>query len=161
VKLQKASLFALYAVLELAAEPGRQLSATDIADKYGISTHHLAKVMRQLVRAGLVQAVRGVGGGYRFAGNTNRTTLLDVIELFERLDTELDVPAGPRAEALPVVAELQAISSEIDDLARSVLESITLKTALAHARDRAAAPGVMPPSAPVPARTADEAALLT
>ncbi len=158
MKLQKASLFALYAVLELAAEPGRQLSATDIADKYGISTHHLAKVMRQLVRAGLVQAVRGVGGGYRFAGNINRTTLLDVIELFERLDTELDVPAGPRVEALPIVAELQTISSEIDDLARSVLESITLKTALAHAHERTAAPRA--PAVPV-TRFAGEEALLT
>ena len=89
MKLQKASMFALYAVLELASDPERQLSTTDIADKYGISTHHLAKILRTLVRSGLVQAVRGAGGGYRFSGVVNRTTLLDVIELFESLESDL------------------------------------------------------------------------
>ncbi len=133
MKLQKASLFALYAVLELAAEPGRQLSATDIAAKYDISIHHLAKVMQRLVRAGLVQAVRGVGGGYRFAGNVNRTTLLQVIELYEPLESAIEVPAGSAA-GHGVAAELQRIGAEIDELTRSVLDSITLKTALAHAR---------------------------
>ena len=92
MKIQKASLFALYAVLELASDPKRQLSTTDIADKYGISTHHLAKILRTLVRSKLVQAARGVGGGYRFTGVVNRTTLLDVIELFETLESELDAP---------------------------------------------------------------------
>ncbi len=92
MKLNKGSLFALFAVLELAGNGDRQLSTTDIAEKYGISTHHLAKVMRNLVHSGLVQAVRGVGGGYRFAGNVRRTTLLDVIQLFEKLESELDMP---------------------------------------------------------------------
>ncbi len=67
MKLNKGSLFALFAVLELASNGDRQLSTTDIAEKYGISTHHLAKVMRNLVHSGLVQAVRGVGGYTDFA----------------------------------------------------------------------------------------------
>ncbi len=137
MKMHKASLFALYAVLELASDPERQLSATDIADKYGISTHHLAKVLRTLVRSKLVQAVRGAGGGYRFTGVINRTTLLDVIELFETLESDLDAP-GPRAqEGEAVVEELQSITREIDGLTRAVLDTITLETALNGARQRA------------------------
>jgi Rrf2 family protein len=136
LKLNKGSLFALFAVLELASDSSRQLSTTDIADKYGISTHHLAKVMRNLVHAGLVQAVRGVGGGYRFAGNVSRTTLLDVIQLFETLESELDVP-NPRSQAgAPIVAELQSITNEIDDLTKAVLDTITLETALKSTRQR-------------------------
>ncbi len=54
MKLQKNTLFALYSVLESAANPGRQFSAGAIALKYGISPHHLAKVLRTLGRAGLV-----------------------------------------------------------------------------------------------------------
>lgn len=134
MKLQKASLFALYAVLELASDPERQLSATDIADKYGISTHHLAKVLRTLVRSGLVQAVRGAGGGYRFAGTVNRTTLLDVIDLFETLDSAHDL--GNHA-GRPILEELQSITNEIDDLTKAVLDTITLETALSSARRRA------------------------
>ena len=136
MKIQKASLFALYAVLELASDPERQLSATDIADKYGISTHHLAKVLRTLVRSKLVQAVRGAGGGYRFTGVTNRTTLLDVIELFETLESELDTPALEDQEGVAIIEELQSITREIDDLTKTVLDTITLETALNSSRLR-------------------------
>ena len=139
MKLHKASLFALYAVLELAREPDRQLSTTDIADKYGISTHHLAKVMRNLVREGLVQAVRGAGGGYRFAGNVHRTTLLDVIQLFETMESELDLPTGKNQATDPIVSELHSISEEIDDLTKAVLDSITLETAIRSTLQRATA----------------------
>ena len=135
MKLNKASLFALFAVLELASDPERQLSTSDIADKYGISTHHLAKIMRNLVQEGMVRAMRGAGGGYRFAGNVNRTTLLDVIQLFEKLESDLDMPELHSGD--PIVAELQSISSEIDDLTKAVLDTITLATALKSSRQRA------------------------
>ncbi|MBI5418725.1 MAG: Rrf2 family transcriptional regulator [Deltaproteobacteria bacterium] len=134
MKLNKGSLFALFAVLELASDSARQLSTTDIAEKYGISTHHLAKVMRNLVHAGLVQAVRGVGGGYRFAGNVSRTTLLDVIALFETLESELDVPNHWSHAGDPIVAELRSITKEIDNLTKAVLDTITLETALKSTR---------------------------
>jgi Rrf2 family protein len=134
--LNKGSLFALFAVLELASDSRRQLSTTDIAEKYGISSHHLAKVMRHLVHAGLVQAVRGVGGGYRFAGNVSRTTLLDVIQLFETLESELDVPNHGSNAGSPIVAELKSITREIDELTKAVLDTITLETALKSTRKR-------------------------
>ena len=137
MKLNKASLFALFAVLELASDPERQLTTTDIADKYGISTHHLAKVMRHLAQEGLVQPMRGASGGYRFTGNINRITLLDVIQLFEKLDSELDMPRDWAHAGDPVVAELQSITNEIDDLTKTVLDTITLGTALKNTRKRA------------------------
>ena len=137
MKIQKASLFALYAVLELASDPERQLSTTDIADKYGISTHHLAKILRTLVRSKLVQAVRGAGGGYRFTGITNRTTLLDVIELFETLESDFDTPHSSDQTGAAVIEELQSITREIDDLTKAVLDTITLETALNSSRSRA------------------------
>ncbi len=136
MKLNKASLFALFAILELASDPERQLSTSDIADKYGISTHHLAKVMRNLVQEGLVQAMRGAGGGYRFSGNENRTTLLDIIQLFEKMESELDTPNFGKLAGDPIVAELQNISNEIDDLTKAVLHTITLATALKSTKTR-------------------------
>jgi Rrf2 family protein len=139
MKLNKASLSALFAVLELASDRERQLSTTDIAEKYEISTHHLAKVLRTLVRSGMVQAVRGAGGGYRFAGSVNRTTLLDVIQIFENLESELDVPNHRSQASVPVVEELKNITDEIDDLTRAILDTITLETALNNTRQRAKA----------------------
>ena len=131
MRLQKSTLFALYAVLELAAEPGRQLSTADIAGRYNISAHHLAKVMRQLVRAGLIQSVRGVGGGYRFSGNVKRVTLWDIIEQFEPGSQQPDDDEPDTAT--PISLALDNVRAEIDDLTRATMQSITLKSLLKFA----------------------------
>jgi Rrf2 family protein len=122
MKLQKSTVFALYAVLELAADPECQLSAGDIAARYGISAHHLAKVMRTLVREGLVQSVRGARGGYRFHGNANRVTLLDVITVFENLGSEFDLVGDEVTPASEMGLALQSIR---DDTAAAGVEALT------------------------------------
>ncbi|MEE2746021.1 MAG: Rrf2 family transcriptional regulator, partial [Pseudomonadota bacterium] len=106
MKLQKATQFGLYAVLELAREPDRQLSALDIAETYGISSHHLAKVLRDLVRAGLVESVRGAGGGYKFCGNSRRTTLMDIIHIFEEIGSDT-IFSGREIENTDIGSALQ------------------------------------------------------
>jgi Rrf2 family protein len=138
MKLQKASLIGLYAVLELASNPKKQLSTGEIADKYGVSNHHLAKVMPPLVRAGLAKSVRGAGGGYRFSGNAARTTLMDIIELFEPFDPTLDAREKNTAVETNVGWALQEVYEEIDELAKATLMSITLKSLLKIASSRTA-----------------------
>lgn len=133
MRLQKATQCALYAVIELASDPERQLSATDIADTYGISANHLAKVLRDLGRAGLVESVRGAGGGYRFCGNAKRTTLYDVIHLFEDVTANPDGGHDSAAET-EVGQALGRVLTEIDEIARATLKSITLETLLKNLR---------------------------
>ena len=129
MKLQKATKFALFAVLELARDTSRQLSATDIADLYGISTHHLAKVLRDLGRAGLVDSVRGVGGGYRFSASARRTTLMDVICIFEDISSD-QRQAGDVGEETDIGHALQMVLGEIDGIAKATLSAITIDTLL-------------------------------
>ena len=83
-------------MLEFASDPTRHIAAAEIAEKYGVSPHHLAKVLSELARAGVVESVRGVGGGYRFAGNARRLTLMDVIRMFEELSAAGGRPARAR-----------------------------------------------------------------
>ena len=92
MKLQISTSLALYSVLEFAARSGNQVSTAEIAAKYEVSTHHLAKVLRELVRAGIIESTRGVGGGYRFRANAKRLTLMDVIELFEDISARSGEP---------------------------------------------------------------------
>ena len=138
MKLQISTHLALCSVLEFAGHPERQISAAEIADKYEMSMHHLAKVLRELVRAGMIESTRGVGGGYRFAGNARRLTLMDVIELFEGV--------GERASGREPGAATDAgraigvVLSEIDETAKATFSSITLETMLKLVeRGRAAA----------------------
>ena len=129
MKLQKNTSLALYSVLEIAADPTRHISGAEIASKYDVSPHHLAKVLSELARAGVVESVRGVGGGYRFTGNARRLTLMDIILMFEdpgRPDPDLRDPG----ESTPVGRALGAVLSEIDEIAKATFSSITLATML-------------------------------
>jgi len=129
VRLQTASRLAIYSLLELAANPDARLSAARIGKKYGVSTHHLTRVLHTLGRAGMVSATRGVGGGYRFCGQAKRTTLMDIIELFETVGE----PPTEAEEQNGVAIEdriLGQVLREIDSIAHATLNSITIATML-------------------------------
>lgn len=129
MKLQKATQFGLYAVLELARDPQSQKSAVDIAKKYGISSNHLAKVLRDLGRAGFVESVRGAGGGYRFSGNSKRVTLMDVISIFEELGSDVS-SADNITQRVDIEDALLSVLFEIDEITQATFSSITLETLL-------------------------------
>jgi Rrf2 family protein len=87
----------------------------------------MAKVLRTLGTAGLVRGGRGASGGYRFTGNRRRTTLMDIVALFE--------PApGSRAkepgEDTDIGGALQRVLAEIDEIAEATLRSVSLETML-------------------------------
>ena len=129
MRLQVNTMLALYSVIEFASDPERHVPASVIAEKYSVSPHHLAKVLAELAHAGIVESVRGVGGGYRFAANARRLTLMDVIQLFEDI---APATSQRRVSALTTPADLalDTVLSEIDQIARATFSSITLATML-------------------------------
>jgi Rrf2 family protein len=130
MRLQKNTELALYSVLDFASAPERHISAAEIADKHGVSPHHLAKVLAQLARSGIVSSVRGAGGGYRFSGNARRLTLMDIIGMFEELSPPHAAQHASPDGHTPVEQALDAVLSEIDSNARATFSSITLATML-------------------------------
>jgi len=126
MKLQVNTLLALYSVMEFAADPQRHIPASEIADKYGISAHHLAKVLAELARAGVVTSVRGVGGGYRFTANVRRLTLMDIIQLFE----DFSPASHQHGDTTPVDRAIGQVLTEIDQITRATFSSITVATML-------------------------------
>ncbi len=132
--MQKSSRLAILALLELAANPERQISTAEIGEKYRVSAHHLAKVLLTLGRAGLVQSTRGVGGGYSFTGNARRVTLFDIINLFE--DTEVKCRLADPADANPEEWALFDVTKEINDMANATYSTITLSTMLMQIEKR-------------------------
>lgn len=130
VKLQVSTRLAIFAVLELTAHEGHHASVAEIGQKFGVSSHHLAKVMHVMARAGLVRSTRGAGGGYQFAGNARRTTLLDVVQLFEEAKPGEAAATGTAsaAEATSEGRALRDVLKEIDEIAYATLGSITIAT---------------------------------
>jgi len=83
VHISEAASLALHTMAVLAKHTARRFTTQEIADVLHASGHHLAKVMQRLVRAGLVDSIRGPQGGFRLGRPAGQVTLLEVYEAVE------------------------------------------------------------------------------
>jgi Rrf2 family nitric oxide-sensitive transcriptional repressor len=67
VHLTQFSDYSLRLVIYLACHPEQVVSADEVSRAFGISRHHLVKVVQTLTNLGVVEAQRGRGGGMRLA----------------------------------------------------------------------------------------------
>lgn len=79
-----ASELAIRAAIHLAAQPPGKLSPVhEIASGTGLPAAYLAKIMRLLIRAGLVRAFRGPGGGVELGRPPDSITLAALVQAVE------------------------------------------------------------------------------
>ena len=138
LKFNKSTMIGLYAMMELAREPAEAtLAAPEIAARFHASRHHLVKVLQQLVRAGLVETVRGAAGGHRLARDPKDITLFDIVQVFEgrREGDHLCLRMDPGAEpGSPAHCSLHPVFAELDEQITFTLQSISLKTLVSPVR---------------------------
>jgi Rrf2 family nitric oxide-sensitive transcriptional repressor len=75
--------YGLRALMHMASAPGRGFSTAELADEFGISRHHLIKIMQRLVRGGIVATRRGGGGGATLARTPHEISLGDIVRVLE------------------------------------------------------------------------------
>lgn len=131
MKLQQGTICAILAVLHMASRPNQQIPASEIAEIYGVSQHHLAKVLRTLSLAGIVESTRGPGGGCSFIGDARKITLYDIIRLFES-GWFSAYPGEPHGQT-DVAEELYRVVGEVDRHTAATLQSVTLQTIINNA----------------------------
>ncbi len=73
--------YALRALGCLAESAPEVVGGKELADRTAISASYLTKILLELKRGGLVEAVRGSGGGYRLARPAEQVTLAQVAAL--------------------------------------------------------------------------------
>ena len=132
MNLNKSSRYALHSMVELARSAGQPITVGWIASRFEIPETALAKVLQQLVRAGLVRGVRGMGGGYQLARAPSTVSVQDVIDVFEPpgpADTcQLkDIPGTACPDVQPE-CRLRSLFDEVDETLRATFGSVTLDT---------------------------------
>ncbi len=80
MRLTTKGRYAVTAMLDVALHAGEgPISLAVIADRQGIAQSYLEQLFRHLKRAGLVESVRGPGGGYRLRGDPETVSVADVV----------------------------------------------------------------------------------
>ena len=91
MRLSTKGRYAVTAMLELAMHHGRgALTLADISEHQGISLSYLEQLFARLRRNGLVEGIRGPGGGYQLTRAPDTISVADVIDAIgEGIDVTL------------------------------------------------------------------------
>ncbi len=83
LRVTKLTDYATLLMTVLAERTDGVYSTTDLAERAGLELPTVAKILKQLGQAGLVNSTRGASGGYRLARAAQEITLLAVVEAME------------------------------------------------------------------------------
>lgn len=89
-----AAEYALRAVVLLSREPGRPWTTQRVAEATGVPASYLSKVLQALVRAEIIQSVRGMYGGYKVSVSVTELTALDIINAVDPIRRFRCCPLG-------------------------------------------------------------------
>jgi Rrf2 family transcriptional regulator, iron-sulfur cluster assembly transcription factor len=89
--ISKKTLFAIEAVLDIACNAGEKpVRSSEISERQGIPNRYLEPVMQDLVRAGILNGIRGPRGGYRLGRESGEIDLAEIEAVTERSDTQAE-----------------------------------------------------------------------
>lgn len=128
IRLSKMADYGIVIVTQLVRADGQQKSASDVAAETQIPQPTVSKIMKQLVRAGVLNSVRGVNGGYDLAKPKDRITVADVIEALDgpiALTSCMD--ADDESCGIEALCLARPNWQRINDAIRDALDSITIE----------------------------------
>ena len=95
MKLSTKGRYAIIALVDLAIAKGDDLTSLgEISQRQDISLPYLEQLFVRLRRAGLVDSVRGPGGGYRLAKAPETIRIAEILEAVDETVSAMHVGAG-------------------------------------------------------------------
>jgi len=127
VRISAKTDYAVKACAHLAsAVPGRYVKADEIARTQAVPLEFLENILRELRRAGLVEAQRGADGGYRLARAAAAITVVEVVQAIDSPITE------PHAAVVTEASEgVGTVWRALDGAVLSLLQSVSLADVVA------------------------------
>lgn len=95
MKLSTKGRYAMVALVDLAGQQSDALlSLNELSERQSISLAYLEQLFVKLRRAGLVESVRGPGGGYRLARSSVEIRVADILSAVDESISALESGAG-------------------------------------------------------------------
>jgi Rrf2 family transcriptional regulator, nitric oxide-sensitive transcriptional repressor len=128
--------YTLRVLIYLAIEPGKLATIPEMANAYGISENHLMKVVHRLARSGVIESVRGKGGGVRLVRDPIDIRLGEVIRASEgdAAIVECFSPEANHCRIAPACKLTRILGNAFDGLYRS-LDAYTLADITANGQE--------------------------
>ncbi|WP_027079304.1 SUF system Fe-S cluster assembly regulator [Luteimonas mephitis] len=124
LRVTKLTDYATVVLTVLASAPHVVSSTTELAERAGLEAPTVAKLLKPLAQAGLVEAFRGASGGYRLARPADGISLFEIVEAMEGPlgMTECSVHAGSCGieDSCGVRANWRRINDVVADALRGV-----------------------------------------
>lgn len=135
MRLTAFSDYTLRVLMYLALERDRLATIPEIAAAYGISRNHLMKVVHHLAQSGVVETVRGKGGGIRLARPPGAIRIGAIVRAAEG-DAPIVECLSPEAGRCPIapVCRLTRVLVEGFDVLYDHLDRTTLADLTVHRR---------------------------
>ncbi len=93
--LSTTSQYAIRALSCLARmQSGETVLGRKLSEEASVPPNYLSKIMLVMRNAGLIEATRGAGGGYRLARDPSEIRLRDIVGLFEPSAVEMECVLG-------------------------------------------------------------------
>ncbi|HVJ53705.1 MAG TPA: Rrf2 family transcriptional regulator [Aliidongia sp.] len=126
--------YALRTLIYLGLRPDRRVSIREIAEAYGISENHLVKLVHKLGQGGMIETIRGKGGGLRLGRPAAEIGIGDVVRFTEEDLALVDCfqADGRRHCAITDACRLQLLLHDALDAFMAVLDTRTLADLLAE-----------------------------
>ena len=83
LRISKMTDYATVILARLAMAPQRQFTAAQLADQTHLAQPTVSKVLKLLLRRGLLQSTRGLHGGYRLARPAGEITAAQILDALE------------------------------------------------------------------------------
>ena len=126
LRIGKLTDYATVVMAELAHHVGECWSASQVADATRLEPPTVAKVCKSLVKAGLVDSVRGANGGYRLCRSPDQVTVASIIRAMEGPIALTECALEPGLCSREDDCELRGNWRRIGETVESALESLTL-----------------------------------
>lgn len=142
LRVTKLTDYATVVLTVLAANPSLVLSAPDLAERAGLETPTVSKLLKPLAQAGLVEGFRGANGGYRLTRAPESISLVEIVEAMEGplAMTECSIHEGNCG--IQDSCHVRANWRHINDVVADALRSVSLAQMLVPPRPASvAAPG--------------------
>jgi Rrf2 family transcriptional regulator, nitric oxide-sensitive transcriptional repressor len=126
--------YALRVLMQAALRRPARITVDEVASAFGISRHHLVKIVHDLGRHGYLATRRGIGGGFTLALPPEKIWLGDVVRLGEESESVID--CKDRQNRFCRIFPACRLKGVLDEAAASffaVLDSYTLDDLLGQA----------------------------